>query len=244
MTILQYISSSSTPSSNAELKVALIAFPFGLSSFSSLNSTFYTSSWTVYEGSPRKKSLVKRRKRTDPSQCEIHDAGETSATSKNETDEVQLQSQSELQFNIPRTVYPKEAGSATLINNLDVASTSADSNSSQTVIHEPASSISDSATKTAACNEFSGREGIEIGQSAGVDSAESLACELASSHAIEVSNRQSHDNMEHTAEKSALYQEAKDNTSSMPRSGITFPAMNRTIHFKSSGHRLMRSLHF
>ena len=157
-----------------------------------------------YEGPRRKKSLVKRRKRVDPSQCEIHDAenqvGKTAATSKNETDEAQLQSQSE---------YPKEAGSATLTNNLDIAfSTSADS---QTVTHEPALSIPDSSTKTAACNEFLGEEELP-------------ACELVSSHAIEGSNRnkQSHDNMEHTAEKSALSLEAKDTASSIPRSGITF----------------------
>ena len=68
-----------------------------------------------YEGPPRKKSLAKRRKRIHPLQCEINDTGnqaveETTTMSNNEMDEVQLQSQSELQFNIPRTVYTGKLG--------------------------------------------------------------------------------------------------------------------------------------
>ena len=169
-----------------------------------------------YEGPPRKKPLAKRRKRIHPLRCEIHDTGnqaveETPIMSNNEMDEVQLQSRSEPQFKIPRTVYT----------------------GAQTVAHELASSISDFASKTASCNEFLGREGTEIEWPVGVDSsgetrvdsAEPSACELISPHAIEDTDRskQSHDNTEHATENSALSLGAENTESPTPRSAITLP---------------------
>ena len=114
--------------------------------------------------------------------CDIDGKGNqaagTSTTSKNETDEAQVQ------FDIPRTVYTKEAGSATLIRHLDGSSNSTDSISSRTVTHDPVSSVSDFASKTAAYNEFLGKESTKMGRSVGVnsndetsgDSVESPAC--------------------------------------------------------------------
>ena len=192
-----------------------------------------------YGGPPRKKSLTKRKKRIHPLQCEIDDiedqaAREAPTTSKNETDEVQLQSQSKPQFNIPRTVYLERGERATLIDNLDIAfSTSANSISSQSVAHEPPSSISDSTSKAASYHEFSAKEGTEIEQSVsfdssgetGVDSAEPPACESISLCAIEGIDRrkQSHDNAEHATEKSGSSLEAKNTGSSMPHFGISLP---------------------
>ena len=184
-----------------------------------------------YEGPLRNKPLAKRRKRILPSQHEVRDA-ESPAILMNEADEVQLQSQSELQpqlnlqSNIPRTVYIKEAGSTTLSNDLSVAfSISSDPKRSLTITHEPFSSISASVTKTAPCNKSIRREGIETGRSVGVDLAESPACGLVSSYAIEDSHssEQGHDNVEHAAVNSALSPEAKDTESLTPCSGITFP---------------------
>ena len=185
-----------------------------------------------YEGPPKKKSLAKRRKRVLPLYCEIdgkeNQVAKPPTASENGTDEAQLQ------FDTLRIVCAEEAGNATLIPYLDVFfSNSTGSLGLQTVTNDPVSSISDFASKTAACNELSGEASIEIGRSLGVDSysersdvpIEPPACELATSHTIKDPNRskQNHDYVGTLTEKPTLSVDAKDTESLISRSRITSP---------------------